>query len=378
MQGEVTGGAGGWRLGGSTLRTADILCIRFAPDLPPSGLASGVFIRGGSLITGTLTSIIGEGAEVSSNALGPLELKRDDIAGAFSPLAPGAAENIPELSRYSSLLAATLGSAGAVLQPGQRCRICLARDEFLADKVMRLGGDQILVALKDKSVETIKRELVRLIEIQTPPVPAGADEGNLGPEVIARLKSGDLIRGRVVKLNEQALTLRTSFMGEKVLNRSILAVLFIAGAPGSGVTWLSAQKPTKSVHVPLFDAEFPARMDSSVDRGDINIGGLPCERGIGVHSRSELEFALSGTPQRFVSVCGIDVETKGRGEVVARVRADGKELWKSPPIAAKDGPQVVSVNLGNAKTLTLQVDFGPDGDDSGDHFDWGWAAVVGK
>jgi len=34
------------------------------------------------------------------------------------------------------------------------------------------------------------------------------------------------------------------------------------------------------------------------------------------------------------------------------------------------------VDLGEAKTLTLEVDYGADNDDSGDHFDWGWAAVV--
>ena len=28
--------------------------------------------------------------------------------------------------------------------------------------------------------------------------------------------------------------------------------------------------------------------------------------------------------------------------------------------------------------LTLQVDFGPGGEDSGAHFDWGWVAVVGR
>ena len=51
-----------------------------------------------------------------------------------------------------------------------------------------------------------------------------------------------------------------------------------------------------------------------------------------------------------------------------------------PParVSARDGAKLVAVDLGPAKTLTLQVDFGSGGDDSGDHFDWGWAAVIAQ
>jgi hypothetical protein len=45
-------------------------------------------------------------------------------------------------------------------------------------------------------------------------------------------------------------------------------------------------------------------------------------------------------------------------------------------VTGKDPALLVAVELGGAKTLKLQVDFGPDEDDSGDHWDWGWAAVV--
>lgn len=343
-------------------------------------MASGIFIRGGSLIAGSLTALIGDAAEVGSNAFGPLKLKRDDIAGAFSPLPAGQAENMPELAHYASLVAATLGTPGALLQPGKRCRIRFAGlDELAAERVMRVGADQILLTTKSKGVETVSRQFVRMIEMPVPPAPAPfADDARLGPEVIVRLKGGDLLRGRVAKLDEKSLTLRTAYMGEKQIERGMLAVLFLSGADGSGVTWLSAQTPAKSVHTPYFDSEFPARMDASVDGGNLLIKDVPCERGIGVHSRSEVEFALPGTPARFVSLCGIDSETKGRGSVVARVLADGKEVWKSPPVTGKDPAMTVAVDLGAAKTLSLQVDFGPDEDDSGDHFDWGWAAVAPK
>ena len=106
------------------------------------------------------------------------------------------------------------------------------------------------------------------------------------------------------------------------------------------------------------------------------IQGLPIERGIGVHSKSEMVFKLDGAPRRFFTLAGIDAETNGRGGVTARVLADGKEVWKSGEVTAKDAAKIVSVDLGPAKTVTLEVDYGSDGNDSGDHFDWGWAAVI--
>src|SRR5205823_7207309 len=125
------------------------------------------------------------------------------------------------------------------------------------------------------------------------------------------------------------------------------------------------------VHTPVFDAQFPARMDASVEGGNLTVGGFLCERGIGVHSRSQITFNLPGTPAKFVAVCGIDAETKGRGEVSARVLADGKEVWSAASISGKDAAKFIpAVDLGTAKTLELEVDYGADGDDSGDHFDW--------
>lgn len=378
---DVTGGAAGWRIAGNTFRTAEVLCIRFCSDPPPASVASGVFIRGGSMLSGSLASRIGDTAEVTSNTFGALTLKTEEVAGAFSPMPPGQAENMPELSRYASLAAAVFGSAGTSLQPGKRMRLkSMNLDETQLKDVMRVSPESIMVEFPDKRVETINRSVIRLIEIGVPPLPApGRTELALGPEVFVRLRNGDLIRGRVVRLDDKALTLRTTFAGEKALPRGVLAAIFLAGDGNSGVTWLSAQTPAKAQHTPLFDAEFPARMDSSVGRNGICVGNQPCERGLGVHSKSVLEYTLAGAPQqRFVAICGIDAETKGRGEVVARILADGEEKWNSGPVKGKDPAKIANVDISGAKTLTLEVDFGPDNDDSGDHFDWGWAAVISR
>ena len=373
---DVSGGQGQWSVGGTAYKAAEVLCIRFSADPAPDHIPAGVFVRGGTLLTGVLNSRKGDSADISSNVFGLIKIKKEDVAAAFFPPPGDQIETMPELSRYASLQAAALGSPGATLKPGQQCRLrYLNGDEQMAERVSRIDSETITIEKKDGGVEPIKRSSVRLVELPVPPLPPPAPEDErYGPETIVRLKSGDILRGRVVKLNDKALVLRTVYMGEKTIERSTLAALFLAGS--SGLTWLSSQAPVKNVFIPLFDSDFPARMDLSVDGGNLQIGTLLCERGIGVHSRSLLSFALPGTPSTFVAVIGIDAETKGRGEVSARVLADGKEVWSAASISAKDAPKIVSVNLGPAKTLDLEVDYGADGDDSGDHLDWGWAAVT--
>ncbi|HEY3322303.1 MAG TPA: NPCBM/NEW2 domain-containing protein [Planctomycetota bacterium] len=379
LQAEAWGGRGSWRIAGRNLRGNEVLIIRFAPDPAPVRLPSGIFLRGGSLLAGTLVSLAGDTAEINSSTLGPLKLKREDIAGFFSPLPAGQPENMPELARYSNLAAAVLGAHGAALQPGQRTRVRFAGlDEVQPERVMRVGAEQILLSAKNKTVDTVNRQFVRLVEIQVPELQPSPEQKQLGPEVIVRLKGGDLLRGRVLKLDDKVLYLSVPALGEKVIDRSLLAALFLAGSENCGVTWLSTQKPARNVHTPFLDSDFPARMDASVDGGNIVVKDQPCERGIGVHSRSELEFVLPGAPAKFIALAGIDAETKGRGSVTANVLADGKEVWKSPTMTGKDAAALIAADIGAAKALVLQVDFGPDEDDSGDHFDWGWAAIVNK
>ena len=381
LEGPLSAADGGIRVGPMTVPLKDVIAVRFSPEAPPPHVDAGIFLRGGTMLTGTLLTLIGDQAEAASSAFGALKLKRDDIAGAFFPLPSGQSENMPSLAHYAGVFSATVGTYGAPFSPGTVCRVRFAGlDEMQAEKLMRVGTEQILLTTKLKSIETVKRQFVRMIELNSPALPAPSpDDEKLGPEVIVRLKAGDLIRGRLMKVNDNVLTLRTSCLGDKDIQRSLLAALFLSASPndkGLGLTWLSSMKPEKSFHTPVFDAEFAARFDTTVDGGDMMIQGQPIERGIGVHSKSELTFKLDGTPRRFFSLYGIDAETNGRGGVTARVLADGKEVWKSGYVSAKDAAKIVSVDLGPAKTLTLEVDYGSDGDDSGDHFNWGWASVI--
>jgi hypothetical protein len=296
----------------------------------------------------------------------------------LSPNSPG---------RYAGILAALWemhapGEAdgarrGGALQPGRRNRVTYANHDALDGRLLRLGTEKALIERRDGDLATPERALLRLVELQAvPPAPPNAEELRGGAEVCVRLKSGDVLRGRAEQLDAEALTLATAYAGKLAVPRAALAALYASG--GRGWLWLSSVKPAKSEHVPAFDAAFPARADLSCDGQTMTVGGVACDRGWGVHARSELAFPVEGVPgRRFVALVGLDDETKGRGDAEARLLLDGKEVWKSGPLKPGAPPKQVSVPLETARLLTLAVDFGPDGDDSGDHVDWGWAAVVG-
>ncbi len=383
LEGAVGGAGHSFKAGATAVDAGQVLLIRFSNSAAPQRLANGVCLRDGSLLAGELDALVGDKATVSATSLGKsLELARAELSGAFFALPPGMPENFPALGGYARMLAAlndTTGeSEGAPLsvRPGQRHRVTYRNLEVVEGQLARLK-DKAFIELPGGNYATPGRDVVRLVEFKTEPL-APEKRGTPGLEALVRMKAGDVLRGRVLKLDAQTLTLETRFAGKLELPRDTLAVLYPAGGAGSGLTWLSTLPPKESLHVPAFDAEFPARMNLSCDGQLMRIGGLPCDRGIGVHAKSKLSWDLKpAAGRKFVARVGLDDETNGRGAAIARVLLDGQALWESKLLTPESGAVPVCVEVSKGGTLTLEVDFGPDGDDSGDHVNWGWAALVG-
>lgn len=388
LPGPVTFANGTWSAGAVKVPAMDVLLAQFTEYPPPERIPAGVFMRGGSLVVGALDSVIGDKLTVNARSLGAaLEIKREELAGAFFGLPTGARENFPALGRYGALIAALAGGiddakpsdafGGTQIFPGRRDRVTYANLDGLDGKLMRLGSEKAIVEMPGGKMSTPGREVIRLIECKNEPAPPLKDDGRSGPEVIVRLKAGDVLRGRLTKLDDKALVLTTAFAGALTLPREILAVVFPSGTHGSGVQWLSQLKPAEAKHTPFFDAEFPLRVNLSAEGRMIRLNGMICDRGLGVHSKSELAWRFEpAAGRKFVAFVGIDDETGGRGLAEARVLVDGKQVFASGPLKGGEAPKSVAVDLANAKELKLVVDYGSDQDDSADHVSWGWAAVV--
>jgi hypothetical protein len=143
------------------------------------------------------------------------------------------------------------------------------------------------------------------------------------------------------------------------------------------VIFLSSMEPASVEEVPLVGAAnpFPWRKDQAAAGGPLKLGAKTYRKGLGVHPRSLLEFDLAGGYRSFASTIGLDESAGPDAAVLFRVLADGKELLRKE-VGRKDPPIAVLLPVGGVKRLRLEVDYGEDGVDFGDHADWAEARVT--
>ncbi len=117
--------------------------------------------------------------------------------------------------------------------------------------------------------------------------------------------------------------------------------------------------------VPAFDRVWPLRRDRNLEGGPIRIHGTYFEKGFVFLPERSLTFPVPRGFRLFRAVLGIEDSGGGRGAAVFRIRAGGKVVFEETIRAGRD-PRDVVLDLGKARTLTLQADFGPELD-LGDH-----------
>jgi hypothetical protein len=112
----------------------------------------------------------------------------------------------------------------------------------------------------------------------------------------------------------------------------------------------------------------------------LRVGGREFARGFGVKSKTRIEVTLDGGWKTFETGVGIDDEaTVGRddaggdgprGDVDARVLADGRLLWEAKGVKGREPPRHSGpLDVTGAKVLVLEVDWGADRFVL-DHADW--------
>ncbi len=107
----------------------------------------------------------------------------------------------------------------------------------------------------------------------------------------------------------------------------------------------------------------------SVDNRRLTIAGQVLPNGVGTHANSTIALEVDGNALVLSGSDGVDDES-GRGTVVFKVQADGKEIWNSGLMKSKDAAKEFSLDVKGVKSLVLLVADGGDGID-GDHADWG-------
>ena len=105
------------------------------------------------------------------------------------------------------------------------------------------------------------------------------------------------------------------------------------------------------------------------------MAGRLFDKGLGVHSKTELDYSIGGAYESLVSTIGIDDTVRPSGSVVFRILGDGKVLFDSGALTGQDPPREIKVDVKGVNILTLIVDYG-DGLDLADHADWGGVRLL--
>ncbi len=138
--------------------------------------------------------------------------------------------------------------------------------------------------------------------------------------------------------------------------------------------YLSDLKPDSIAWTPFFAASEPPaamkrfyapRFDRGFDSPMLRLGHVDYQKGIALHSRTQLVYRLPERFSRFLAVAGIADAVRPAGKVRLVLRGDDKVLFEAA-FAGGDKPRPLDVDVTGVRRLTILVDF-EDGINRGDH-----------
>lgn len=183
---------------------------------------------------------------------------------------------------------------------------------------------------------------------------------------IVRLVSGDVLSGKWQGLSDTAMTLDVPWAVP--LKIPLDSISEIQTRNGNLVA-LSDMRPISVEETPYFGRSMAHHTDESLEGGPLHMKGRTYAKGLAVHSRCKLTYALDDQFAKFKTQVGFDDSAGDKGRVVCRVLADGNELFAKPDMLASEDPQSLELSVVGAKQLSLEIDFGAD-QDVGDRVIW--------
>lgn len=347
------------RLTGSTpdrIALADVVSLEFATPGERAPDAWEVTLVDGSRVVGALAAADEDEVALTTAAFGALRLPLDLVrsigrGGASAPEPAADAELDLVLRKGGDALRGTVTSMGS--------------------SGVRIDGDLGAVTLAQADVESIV-----IAHVDEPPAFTRTRPVALvavgGSEVNADLRA----------LDRTKVTVATLFAKELAVRVDDVVALRLGAARAE---YLSDLTPTRVEQTPYFggpdDFLFPWQRDRSVTGGPLIAGGRTFTKGLGLHARTRLTYALEGRFERLEAVVGVSDEVlalDAKGSIEVRILVDGAAAWTSPVLRGGDAAvEVPSIALGSARELTIEVDFA-DAADAADRAIIGDALLVKK
>ncbi len=177
------------------------------------------------------------------------------------------------------------------------------------------------------------------------------------PYQVFELANGDRVQGVWTALADGAVEVQLGWGAKfKAPLTSLASIAFRNGK----LVYVSDLSPSSVEEVAYFDRAMPYQRDKNLLGEPLKMKGQQHRKGLAVHSRSVLNYALDGKYAQFKSLLGFDESVPARGRVVCRVLGDGKELFLDKDLRADAKPRPLELDVKGVKQLTLEIDFGED------------------
>jgi hypothetical protein len=302
-----------------------------------------LYLAGGDRITGTPGALEGE---------------------TFSWSAPSAGKVDVTLKR---VLAVTRGGDAIPRRDEKHAAedvVALANGDFTRGLISAIDANGITVQADGNPI-TVSWDAVKSVLLAA--VASSAEPANNERGVRITLADGSILSGRAFTLAGDKAALAAADGAQRDLAAASVTSIEQLNGP---VAWLSSLPPSENVQTPFLETVFPARMDRTVVGEPIRFGDRTFARGIGVHAYSRMTWQLpeGNRYESFRTRYAVDGD-KPYANVTVRVKLDDKVVHEAQDFVAGKLADVVQVPLGNAKTLTLEVDYGKTYDVQ-DRFNW--------
>ena len=177
---------------------------------------------------------------------------------------------------------------------------------------------------------------------------------------------------RTMQFAENRLTIETvaGVRGEIALDR-VLEIDFTAG----NMMYLSDLKPESldwrpylvtAATPPALAKWFSLRQDKAADGSVLMLGGRSFEKGLSIHSRTQVSYRLTKDFRHFHGIAGIDERFRGPANLQLTITGDDRTLL-SRDVRGMDAPFEFDLDITGVRRLKILVDFGEDRSDAGDH-----------